>query len=152
MIIDKLENIDLYKSISNNLTGALEFLKIMDLSSLALGKTIVDLNEETVFAIVSDYETKEIDESIRLEAHRKYIDIQLVLSGSEEIGFVSKFDQIASKPYDSENDYELFHEEFKTVILKAGLFCILFPDDLHAPGLIHEKSETVRKIVIKVKI
>jgi YhcH/YjgK/YiaL family protein len=130
---------------------AFRFLKNNDLSKLELKR--YDIDGDNLFATVSEYVTKN-DEAANLEAHRKYIDIQYVISGKEimNIAPISTVKDLIT-PYDETKDIE-----FVTVAKKVNYlasqdnFFIFFPDDAHRPGLKVEVNSPVRKIVIKLKV
>lgn len=149
MIIDKLTNSDLYCFENKRIKVAIDFLKETDFSKIEDGKYEID--EEDIYYIKTKYLTKQTEE-VQLEAHKKYIDVQFVLKGKEKIGYVPFTSQKVFKEYDSENDYMLFDEECDFLIFKEGMFAILFPEDLHKPGIIVNGAEEVKKVVIKVKI
>lgn len=71
----------------------------------------------------------------RLEAHRRYIDIQLVLEGTERISWRARRDcRNAIQSYDPDRDIEFYSDPPSTWIdLQPGEFAIFFPDDAHAP-------------------
>lgn len=150
MIVDKIENAKMYSPLHSKFELAFDYLRNTDFSNVTPGRHEVDGDE--VFAMVNEYETKEIDEATRLEAHREYIDIQYMFSGVETLGITTKFDQEPTKEYDLKNDYLLYHEDFNSICLEQGMFSILFPDDLHVPGLLHLKSQRVKKVVVKVRL
>ncbi|MBF0398913.1 MAG: YhcH/YjgK/YiaL family protein, partial [Desulfobacterales bacterium] len=126
-----------------------EFIKNKDLSKIDIGKH--DVNDKGVFAIVSEYKTKEISETF-IECHRKYIDIQIILNGNEKIGICNKQD-CTSAPYNEEQDYQKLEGELSFISLKAGLFAIFFPDDGHMPQVKHKNiPENVKKVVFKVPV
>lgn len=149
MIIDKLTNSGLYCFENKRIKAAIDFLKETDFSKIEDGKYEID--GENIYYIKTKYLTKQTDEA-QLEAHKKYIDVQFVLKGKEKIGYVPFTSQKVFKEYDSENDYMLFDEECDFLIFKEGMFAILFPEDLHKPGIIVNGAEEVKKVVIKVKI
>jgi YhcH/YjgK/YiaL family protein len=71
----------------------------------------------------------------RLEAHRRYIDIQLTIDGQEEIGWqpLGRCTQ-PDGHYDEARDVGFFSDRPESwVSLPAGHFAIFFPDDAHAP-------------------
>ena len=71
----------------------------------------------------------------RLEAHRRFIDIQLVVDGHERIGWVPLGDCAqATEPYCDDRDI-VFYENRPTTWLEVspGQFCVFFPSDAHAP-------------------
>jgi len=78
MILDRLENINYYKNLDENLTLGLEYLRDTDFSKLEMGK--YEIKGDEVFAILQSYDTKE-EVDCKLEAHKKYVDIQYMVSG-----------------------------------------------------------------------
>lgn len=130
---------------------AFNYLKTTDLAALEIKKHVID--EDRLFATVTGYYTKSRDVA-RFEAHRKYIDIQYVISGEEMIGVAP----ITSKgeilqPYDESKDLEFMNVnegvEYNATPQKFFLF---FPSDIHRPSLSVSDSSQVKKIVVKVKI
>ena len=111
-----------------------------------------DVDGEKVYINVSTYETNPINEDRRFENHRDYIDIQILLSGKELIGFAHRDSLTVTDEY--RPDYELFGmvEEFDKVVLTPGKFAVIYPNEPHAPGLAAGGPEAVRKMVIKVRV
>ena len=149
MIFDKLENAGLYLNISNKLKKGFEFLINTDLQSLMPG--LHEIEEKDIFALVSEFETKEIEEC-RLEAHRNYADIQYVVSGREAIGFATLNNQEITTPYTPERDIVFYTGETTPLILETGMFVVFFPQDVHQPGMQVDGPERVKKVVVKVKL
>lgn len=150
MIFDKIENTTLYKGINSRVSDALTYLETADFAKLSLGKHEID--GDNIFAIIYEYSTKESNDEL-LEAHKKYIDIQYMVNGNEYIGVTTYTNQKPVKPYDKENDYMLFNEPFTLSPLNKDMFAILFPDDIHMPGIrVGDSLSKVKKVVIKVKI
>ena len=150
MIIDKFKNIDLYSCLSDRISKAIVFLRETDFSNFQ--QEIVEIDGENIFAILSEYQTKDI-QNCRLEAHRKYIDIQYIVSGSELIGYAPLNDQTITEEYDEEKDVIFFEGETSLVKLAAGMFAVFFPDDLHKPCIkTNTIHETVQKVVVKIII
>ena len=71
----------------------------------------------------------------RLEAHRRYIDIQLTIDGDEEIGWKPIGDcRSTAVAFDVEKDITFFHDRPEIWLpVSAGCFAIFFPEDAHAP-------------------
>ncbi len=149
MIFDSLENAEIYYGLGEKFQKAFEFLKTTDLENLPLEKIRIDGDD--IFAIPQKYSTKEESEG-KWEAHRKYIDIQYLVSGSENIGFVLVDYLEELEPYDDEKDVEFFSGEGDYVQVHDGEFAVFFPDDAHKPGLKIESTEEVFKIVFKIKV
>jgi YhcH/YjgK/YiaL family protein len=110
-----------------------------------------DVEGDDVYIAVSTYETKPLNGDRRFEAHREYIDIQLLLSGRELIGFAPMSALEVTDEY--RPDYELYGmvDIFDKVMLEKGKFAVIYPGEPHAPGLAADKPEQVRKMVIKVR-
>jgi YhcH/YjgK/YiaL family protein len=149
MIFDSLENAEIYYGLGEKFQKAFEFLKTTDLENLPLEK--IQIDGDDIFAIPQKYSTKEESEG-KWEAHRKYIDIQYLVSGSENIGFVLIDYLEELEPYDDEKDVEFFSGEGDYVQVHDGEFAVFFPDDAHKPGLKIESTEEVFKIVFKIKV
>ncbi len=149
MILDKIENADLYSAISVNLKKGFEFLKNTDLSALETGKYEIEGNE--VFALVSEYDSK-LPQNCRLEAHRVYADIQYIVSGKEAIGYAPLHNQSVLTEYNSEKDIVFFSGETTQLIVEAGMFAVFYPQDVHRPCMQIENPEKIKKVVVKVKI
>jgi YhcH/YjgK/YiaL family protein len=131
--------------------NAFIFLKNNDLTKLEVKRFDIDGNN--LFATLSEYVSKD-EADAKFEAHRKYIDIQYVISGKEVINVapLTTAKEVVT-PYDAAKDIE-FLTFNKVVNYKAGPsnFFIFFPGDAHRPGLKDGVNSPVRKIVIKVKV
>ena len=149
MILDRLENADLYKPINERLSIAFDFLRSMNFDIIDDGK--IEIDGKNIFAGISEYHTKSSNES-ELEGHRKYIDVQYMIEGAELIGYSTLNDQKVSVEYNEENDIAFYKGKGDFFRLTAGSFAVFFPDDLHQPCIFIDKPALVRKVVIKVKI
>lgn len=149
MIIDKLSNSDLYSCFGKRINDALAYLIKTDFSKLKPGKYEID--GDNIFALVSEYRTKDETEG-KLEAHKKYIDVQFVAKGRELIGYAPLENQKIISEYNEQNDI-IFYEGDKSFIkFDEGMFAIFFPNDVHMPGIIYKEKAYVKKVVVKVKI
>jgi YhcH/YjgK/YiaL family protein len=131
--------------------NAFKYLKNTDLTKLEVKR--YDIDGDNLFATVSEYLSKNEDVA-KFEAHRKYIDIQYVISGKEIMNVAPlKTAKEVLVPYDAEKDIE-FLTVSKIADFKASPSCffVFFPDDAHRPGLKDGVNSPVRKIVIKLKV
>jgi len=129
---------------------AFKFLKETDLETITPGR--YELQGEDLFINVDEYQTRN-EEDTRFEAHKKYADIQYLVSGTERIGIMPLQDTTVTEPYNElldiafldadENNYSLASQEN---------FFIFFPEDAHRPGLKDVENTPVRKVVVKVRI
>lgn len=149
MIFDSIDNAELYSGLGEKFQKAFEFLKTTDFENLPLEK--IQIDGDDIFAIPQKYSTKEESEG-KWETHRKYIDIQYLVSGSENIGFVLADYLEELEPYDEEKDVEFFSGEGDYVQIHEGEFAVFSPNDAHKPGLKIESTEEVFKVVIKIKV
>lgn len=148
MILDTIENSHLYEKLSERISKAFTYLKETDLKTLPEGKYPID--GDSIYASVQEYLTKNRSEG-QLEGHKKYIDIQYVISGEELMGIAPLSTQ---KPVDinDEKDYTFYTGDAGFVNVKEGMFTIFFPTDLHMPCISVDQQKKVKKVVIKVKI
>ena len=148
MIIDKIENAHIYKNIAERISKSFEYIKATDLKNLPAGKYPID--GKNIFALVSEYKSKSEQEG-KLEAHRKYIDVQYVIEGEELIGYSPLGSQQILEPYKEENDIVFFTGDKSFTKVSEGMFAIFFPEDVHMPGISTGKISDVKKLVIKVR-
>jgi YhcH/YjgK/YiaL family protein len=150
MIIDLLNNWTNYEAVHKRMKDAFLFLQATDLNAIGAGTHLIDTDD--LYAIVQEYETLDIVNE-QMESHRKYIDLQYMIHGTEMVGYSSLKNQAISKDYQSENDFMLYADapSFFT-IMEAGTFMIFFPTDLHMPCIKINEPALVKKIVIKMKI
>ena len=90
----------------------------------------------------------------KYEAHKKFIDIQLILSGKELIA-VTPIEKMEIKDeYNETKDVMFFqhNDECTDYVLESGDFLILYPQDVHMPGVCVNEKSAVRKIVVKVPV
>jgi biofilm protein TabA len=111
---------------------AFDYIRDIDLHALTPGRH--DIAGDDLFVIVEQAPGK-TREMAKLEAHRKYIDIQLALEGNEQMGWKPLAD--CHKPvsdYSAEKDIQFFHDAPASwIAVPPGHFCIFFPEDAHAP-------------------
>jgi YhcH/YjgK/YiaL family protein len=149
MIVDKLENSDIYSALGERIKKAFDFLKNTDLNALPTGKTEIEGSD--IFAAVSEYETK-AQANCKLEAHRKYLDVQYLVKGSELIGYAPASNQEVIVDYNEEKDIIFFKADVSTVLIQEGMFAIFFPEDLHQPCIQANSPMNVKKVVVKVRL
>jgi biofilm protein TabA len=147
MIIDTLHHSERYETLHPGFQAAFRFLKKSDLAALPEGRCEID--GERLFALTQRYQTQPLQEG-KLEAHRKYIDIQYVVSGEEFIGYAPLADQAPVAPFSEEKDIGFYHGEASLVKVSAGMFAVFYPQDAHLPCRQIASPQPVKKIVIKV--
>ncbi|MBK1809948.1 YhcH/YjgK/YiaL family protein [Clostridium sp. YIM B02505] len=149
MIIDKLENGQDYFGLGEKIKKALEYLENTDVSNLTPGKYHIENDE--IFAMVSEYDTKSVEGAL-WEAHKRYIDIQYMVKGTEKMGYTNVENIETTVDYDVEKDILFGTAQGDFVTVEEGMFIIFKPQDGHMPSISVEKSETVKKVVVKVVV
>jgi len=149
MIIDKIENAELYYILDDKIAKAFDYLENTDFENIECGKYIIE--EDNIYAIVQDYQTKPID-PCKWEAHKKYIDIQYIVQGQELIGYTNIENVESITEYDTDKDITFYTGEGDFITAKSGYFVILWPQDAHMPGIFVNETEYVKKVVVKIKI
>jgi len=148
MIYDNIRNIDNYMGISSNLDNAFYNLKTMDISTLKPGKN--EIIGDKLFVMLFDYTTIDPSEAV-YEAHKKYVDIQLVLKGHEYIRCFPKNEAEVTQSYDEKGDVELFKiSDGLDLLLRPGNFVLYMPEEIHAPKIKTTDSSEITKVVLKI--
>ena len=148
MVVDQLRNASQYYGMGPGLEKALRYLQTTDLAGLAPGR--YELEGRELFVIVQEYEGKPKEKGF-WEAHRQYLDVQYVVSGSELFGFASTA-HLRAGAYDPERDFLALEGEGDFFVLRAGSFAILTPQDAHMPSLAIAAPQPVKKAVVKVRV
>lgn len=129
---------------------AFRFLHREDLAELPEGW--IDL-AHGVRASVQHYTTMDAA-TLDFETHENFFDIQYLIEGDELIGVVDRTGLVVKKAYDTENDVAFYEEPALSgaVLLRAGDYVVLAPEDAHKPRCIAGKAMPVKKIVVKVPV
>jgi len=149
MIYATLAHIEGSKGLNPILDRAIDYVSAHDLSSLGVGRH--EIEGSRLYVMVSEYETKDDREWI-LEAHRNYIDLQLVISGSELFLHAPLESIETTQEYSSETDCLLGRSKSAVSLpLSPGSCAVFFPWDAHKCCLPGKTKEKVRKLVFKVQ-
>ena len=146
MIFDTIAQIDRYEGMHPGVLMGLRFLAQTDFGKLPDGRE--DIDGDNVFANIMTVETKPANDTP--EAHRKYIDIQYLISGHEciDVGPLEDMErQVEARP---QNDIWFYQGPLDRITIGDGRYAVLFPGDAHAPCICRTVPETVRKVVVKV--
>jgi YhcH/YjgK/YiaL family protein len=147
MIFDTLENIKNYEGLGRVYT-ALKFLAETDFTKMELGR--YELQGDDIFYMVQQYET-DPDKTIS-EAHKKYIDIQFMVDGEEIIGVAPICCEKTETEAKPENDVWFYECKTEPLTLIKNSFMVLYPNDLHCPGVAVDGARECHKVVVKVKV
>ena len=151
MILDKLKNISDYQYPGEKIKRALAFIcneaRTMDITRE------YDLGDG-VYAFCATYCPASVQQGI-LEAHRRYIDVMFMKSGSEQIGYkpVENLKNIVQE-YDKESDALLAKDEDAKIFdFPEDYFAVWLPQDAHMPGIsVESHEEMVQRVIVKVPV
>ncbi len=148
MIFDQMKNAEIYENYHEGFALGFAFIRRAVAENLPTGK--YELDGEKVYASVQEYTTKD---SNVFEAHRRYIDIQCIVSGEEAMESAQLSNCTEIQTYSQENDAGFYDGDGQAkLIFKSQDFAVFFPQDAHKPGLKVSEKSTVKKIVVKVLV
>lgn len=152
MIFDTLKNCESYYGINKNMEKAFDFIKKAVSENFPAGKYEID--GDNVYASVQEYVTADEKEK-KFEGHRKYLDIQYIVSGVENmrVSDISKMKSMIA--YSDEKDVEFYEntDSFINADVGDGEYAIFLPQDIHKPGL-NSKSgaNSIKKVLVKIRL
>lgn len=149
MIIDSISRWESYKGILPNFEAAMRFA--LSLTEAAPGRYDCDaLPEGEVYALVQEGETKPMGEG-RIEAHRKYADVQIMLEGGETVAYCDIAPLNEEVPY--VDDIVFYENAGQPIAVTKGMFYAVLPQDGHMPCRhLNGQPGNYRKIVLKIKL
>ena len=145
MIVDHISRIDRYAGLGESFRTAARWLRETDLHALTPGNFEID--GENVFASLADNVLDR--EEPAYEAHHRYADIQLILSGKERFFLGWEGREGAGAP--GSDFFPCEADRALELTLEADQFVIFLPGEMHAPGNPAQAPAVCRKLVVKVR-
>ena len=136
MIVTDLQHATEQIPMTLHLQKAIDFLREGSWRDLPEGRFEVD--GHNVWGVVQSYETV-MSPPERLETHRKHIDLHLIVTGEETMGWIPFENLDPDEFYDEEGDVgwgtvSSHHLDYVArVRLRAGQLAVFFPSDGHLP-------------------
>lgn len=148
MILDSIDNGARYYALHPRLSRVFDFLRTADIKALEPGRH--DIDGDNLYVNVSELELRPLD-AAHLEAHNRYIDVQVVVEGEETFGWSKRKECTTPEgEFDTERDIIFYGDVPQTFYtVREGQFTILYPEDAHAPML---GNGNVKKLIFKVLI
>ena len=147
MILDSIDNAARYTCLGTGIAEAFHYIQNNDLSVVEPGK--YELDNDRLVMLVNEYESTNLDEC-KLEGHRKYIDLQYWVNGSELMGHEVLGNQPVLEEYDGQKDVAFYKCLASYSRLLPGMFVIYYPSDLHTAVSDPLSKIKVKKIVFKI--
>lgn len=146
MIYSNLKYVDLEK-LDPKMKAVFEYLEANDLKNFEEGSYKIIGND----VFVNRANIKTVDRNTKgWEAHRKYLDVHVVLDGIEVID-VAFIDDMEIIKYHEDSDFvECSGEKKQSIVLTKGEFLIVNPEDAHKPCVSLDKDTVVEKAIFKV--
>ena len=153
MIISSLTNPNFKVGLPNVIAQVCDYLNTLDLNALEVGRH--EINEQ-IYMNVMEPETAE-PSSKKAELHHDYLDIQVLIQGTENIEVGATYPDLARyEDYNEADDYQLTPAEIEnkfTVTLTPNMFAVFYPYEPHKPCcLVNGKAEKIKKLVVKVPV
>ena len=157
MILGTIQFPTRYGGLGEGVKRGLAWLADRDLNSLEPGRYEID--GDKIFLTVSEVMTKAPEEAL-FEAHRRYIDIHITISGEEWFGHailqkansnaVPPLEEV--KPYDEAKDVAFYKGDGVYMQAPPGHFVLFMPEDAHKPSVCFKEPGLIKKLVLKVLI
>ncbi len=145
MIIGDVCNLFFYEKIVPNLAEALEAVRRIGINP-ALGRYDFDGG----YFMVQEGNTRPVKDG-DYEAHCKYIDVQIILEGSECVVWEDIKNLQQSVEYAEEKDRAMYTGEEKHIYqIEKGMFWVAFPHDAHKACRDQAGQNYYKKIVLKL--
>ena len=149
MIFGNIQNLGEYPFLEEQIKECFNYAKEHDLMSYEKGSHEID--GDRLFVNVVEYTTTTAEERF-WEAHRQYLDLHLMLRGTEQIdlNFIQNMDV---KEFVEKDDFlPMDGEKNSSVILRDGDFLICYPRDGHRTAVVVDGPETIKKAIFKIRI
>jgi YhcH/YjgK/YiaL family protein len=151
MIFDRLDHLRQYGNLPYGIPDAIDYLLQTDFTNVPEGRQ--ELDGDRLIRIVQRFRPRPLNEAL-WEAHRRYVDVQYVLTGVEQMGHLLWHEGLVVKqPYNTDKDIVFFEAQGTFIPVRAGEVAIFLPHDVHAPSLTFDQQPAeVRKVVVKCRI
>lgn len=149
MIFGNIRNLNEYSFLEKGLQDCFAYAGTHPLETYSSGRHEID--GERLFVNIAEYTTT--DEKDRFwEAHRGYLDLHLMLRGTEQID-LNFIDNMLQHPYQEKDDFlPLTGEKNSSVILNDGDFLICFPNDAHRTAVKVQEPQAIKKAIFKIRL
>ena len=110
-----------------------------------------EIDDDKLFVNIVEYETT-TEEKRFWEAHKYYLDLHLMLDGTEQID-VNFIENMEEKVFVEKDDFlPLEGEKNSHVILNNGDFLICYPNDAHRTAVKVNEPIKIKKAIFKIAI
>lgn len=149
MIFGNIKNLKEYDFLSKAIYECFAYAKANDLKSYTKGSHEID--GKRLFVNIVEYTTTTAEERF-WEAHKNYLDLHLMLDGTEQID-LNFIDNMELKEFVPNDDFlPMEGPKNSSVVLTNGDFLICYPADAHRTAVAVNQPESIKKAIFKIKI
>ena len=150
MVIDSLTNWGSYKTLVPYFEEAMEFA--LQKADCPAGRyDCGTLPEGQVYLLIQEGDTASYEDGL-VEAHRRYMDVQIILSGGETVYYADIAGLKEAVAYDDKKDILFFEKAGQPLRITEGMFYAAFPQDGHMPCRHLDGPGRYRKLVVKIRV
>ena len=149
MIFGNMENPEEFGFLEEQIRECFAYAKNHDLVSWEKGRHEID--KDRLFVNIVEYTTT-VPEERFWEAHRRYLDVHLMLRGTEQIDLNFIRNMKTGEFVEEEDFLPMVGEKNSSVILRDGDFLICYPSDGHRTAVAADGPQTIKKAIFKVLI
>lgn len=147
MILDYKNNFKQYTRNIPELYEAVKFAEKVWKENLPVGRYPVGDN----YALVQEGTTQPVSEG-KFEVHRKYLDIQFLIEGSEYMEYAHLTELLPDSQYDNSKDVSFLNGKGNLLLINPGMFYVVYPEDGHKPCVHPDFARNYKKVIVKVRI
>lgn len=149
MVFGNIRDLEDYGYLEEEVLKCFQYAQEHDLLSYEKGSH--EIEGDNLFVNIVEYETT-APENRFWEAHRKYLDLHLMLKGPEQID-VNFIDNMEQKEFVEQDDFlPLEGEPNSHVVLTEGDFLLCYPKDAHRTAVQVKEPAAIKKAIFKIKI
>lgn len=149
MIFGNIKDFKDFAYLEENIKTCFEYANIHRLIDYEKGSYPIYHND--LFVNIVEYETTTAEKRF-WEAHRQYLDLHLMLEGTEQID-INFIDNMEQKEFVEKDDFLPLEGNPKGhVILEKDDFLICYPKDAHKTAIAVETPTTIKKAIFKIII
>jgi YhcH/YjgK/YiaL family protein len=154
MLVGNRQNNIVTKFYPLAIQNILQYLDSIDLNELELGRhDIPSFDKKSAWLMVLEYEKQPVT-AFNPEVHKYYSDLQIVLKGSEIMGWsIDTGEHKNAEEYNKIRDLQFYQREgikLNYIAAEPGNFYLFTPNTVHVTNIQDGNKSPVRKLVVKI--
>ena len=149
MIFGNMDHVEEFPYLEKGIKECFEYAKTHDLASFEKGSHEID--GDRLFVNIVEYTTTTPEERF-WEAHKKYLDVHVMLRGTEQIDLNFIQNMKLNEFVEKDDFLPLEGPENAHVVLTDKDFLICYPKDGHRTAIAAGDPVVIKKAIFKIKI